>query len=177
MKGWICSEYQIWVSFTTQMLDSVLWNSPRNFAASCTLWTQHREHCTLEKYRARRSVSSLLFNHVLEVTVTYRKFVRLLRIDDTSIHLYIYIYPLRGTLPSLNWNNLLIEITCWLYCCWLLRTSTVKKTFILCILCGISVTQRSRRCYSSVTFWLYKVSCVDWIRNFINFEPSKFGYW
>ena len=58
---------------------------------SCKLNAAKAVHCTLENDRPRRFVSSFLFNHVLEAIVTYRKFVKLLRIDDTSIHLYIYI--------------------------------------------------------------------------------------
>jgi len=49
--------------------------------------------------------------------------------------------------------------------------------FILCILYWTGAEQRLRCGYTSAIFCLYKVSCVDWIGNFINFEPSKFGYY
>jgi len=31
--------------------------------------------------------------------------------------------------------------------------------------------------YTSAIFPLYKVNCADWVGNFINFEPNKFGYY
>jgi len=107
---------------------------------------------------------------MLESIVTYGKFVKLLRMYDTSIHLYIYIYLLHRNSSSLNWNNLLI---------WLLLVASylhVEETFILCILYWISAKQRLRCGYTAAIFCLYKVSCVDWIGNFINSELSKFGY-
>ena len=62
---------------------------------------------------------------------------------------------------------------------WLLLFASylhVEKTFILCILYWTSAKQRLRCGYTSAIFCLYKVICVDWVGNFIKFEPSKFGY-
>jgi len=89
------------------------------------------------------------------------------------IHQFTSIYtPAARKLPLAQ-----LKITCRLDCCWLLCTSTLKKINILCILYWTGAKQRLKCCYTAVVFCLYKVSPVDWIRNFINFELSKFGYY
>jgi len=82
---------------------------------------------------------------------------------DTSLHLYIYTCFAETRSCSI-WNNSPIEIT-WRY--WLLRTLALKITFVI----WRSVEPVQRRDWDaadlSVTYWLFKVSPVDWDRNFI----------
>jgi len=66
----------------------------------------------------------------------------------------------------LNWCKAETEMR--LYCSCLL--------FVLCILYWTGAKQRLRCGYTAAVFCLYRVSCVDWIGNFINFESNKFGY-
>jgi len=75
----------------------------------------------------------LSVNHTLESIVTYRKFVTLLRIDDTSVHLYICTcfrklalarlkYSLNHLMPNDNYSGRTVPLTS--KCCILYIYST-----------------------------------------------------
>jgi len=146
----LCSEYQIWVSFTTQMMYLAVWNSPGTLPLAALL-------------RSQRKMTELShLSACYTSTICYR-------MHDTSVHLYIYLLYGNSRAQIENYSPT-----------WLLQVATylhVEETFILYIIYRTGAKQRLRCGYTAAIFCVYKVSCVDWVGNFINFEPSKFGYY
>ena len=97
---------KIWVSLPTLMLDLVLWNLPRNFAASCTvaLSAAKAVHCTSENHRARHFVGSLLCNHVWRLLWRTESLLSFKNRWYINSPLYIYICFAEHCPRSLNWN-------------------------------------------------------------------------
>ena len=124
-------EYQIWVSSTTDVEISFI-KTTRNFAASCT-FANSAQRRQFTVFRKMTELDVLSVNHTLESIVTYRKFVTLLRIDDTSVHLYICTcfrklalarlkYSLNHLMPNDNYSGRTVPLTS--KCCILYIYST-----------------------------------------------------
>jgi len=143
-----CSEYQIWVSSTADVKISFI-KTTRNFAASCTFANsaQPRRFTVLWKMTDLDVLSVRYTLTYVRVYSCVTIFVKLLRMYDTSVQLYIYTC-------STETRSRSFKITRRLDICWLSRTSTWKKTVILCILHSTSVKQRLSCCYTSVVFCL-----------------------
>jgi hypothetical protein len=71
-----------------------------------------------------------------------------------------------------------VEIEMLLYCAYCVEQCKVQIEMLLyCAHCVEQYKFRLRYCYTTAVICLHKVSCVEWIRNVINTDLSKFGYY